>query len=93
MNFTPIGDRVIIEADQSKEVTDYGLIIPQDAVEKSCTGTVLSVGPDVNKDTPEGYRIEPGMKVCYGFHGSSRTEIDGTEVVWIRKPDIHFSYK
>ena len=45
MSITPLGDRVIVTAGESEEVTASGIVLPDTAKEKPQRGTVVAVGP------------------------------------------------
>ena len=44
MNLKPLGDRVIVKADEAEETTASGLFIASEAKEKPQSGVVLAVG-------------------------------------------------
>lgn len=46
INFTPMGDNLIIELIKPKEVTEGGIIIPDQAKEQEPRAYVLAAGPD-----------------------------------------------
>lgn len=56
----PFGTRVIIKADEAKEVTPGGIIIPETAKERPQFGTVMAVGSLVTEDVSDGDRVVYG---------------------------------
>ena len=68
MNLKPLGDRVIIKADEAEETTASGLYLAHDAKEKPQSGTVLAVGD--GKHDKDGnlvpVPVKVGDKVIYG---------------------------
>ena len=54
---TPVGDRVLVKADAVEEVTEGGIVIPQQAKDRhqvsACYGYIVAVGPDCWKHTIE----------------------------------------
>lgn len=73
----PLYDKILVIRDDSKDKTEGGLLIPENAKEKSLTGIVNAVGEGrVSEDgflTP--LRIKEGDKVLFGKYA-------GTEVVY-----------
>ena len=71
MNLKPLGDRVIIKADEAEETTASGLYLAHDAKEKPQSGTVLAVGD--GKHDKDGnlvpVPVKVGDKVIYGKYG------------------------
>lgn len=86
MNLIPLGNRIVVVADEIAEVTDAGLIIPDSSIEKPLTGVVKSVGPDVKG-------VKEGDRVVYSEHAGSRVKVDGTVMFYIREADVAFIIK
>ncbi len=61
MNLKPLGDRVIIKADEAEETTASGLYLAHDAKEKPQSGTVLAVGD--GKHDKDGNLVPVPVKV------------------------------
>lgn len=47
INVEPLGNRVIILREESKDVTDGGIILPEESQKQENEGVIVSVGPDV----------------------------------------------
>ncbi len=48
MNFTPLGDRVLVKVQEPETTTASGIIIPDNATkEKPTQAEVIAIGPDV----------------------------------------------
>ncbi|MGB1526624.1 MAG: co-chaperone GroES [Miltoncostaeaceae bacterium] len=89
MSITPLGDRVIVTAGESEEVTASGIVLPDTAKEKPQRGTVVAVGPGRLVD---GERVAPdvavGDVVIYSKYGGTELNIDGEDVVVLSEHDI-----
>ena len=60
----PLGDRVLVQPKEEKEVTRGGIIIPDTAKEKPMEGTVIAVGTKRDKDGKEvPFDVKPGDTV------------------------------
>lgn len=91
MNLKPLGDRVIIKADEAETTTASGLYLATESKEKPQTGTVLAVGE--GKIDKDGNKIEvpvkEGDRVIYGKYGGTEVTIDGEDVLIMRADDLY----
>ncbi|WP_165173373.1 MULTISPECIES: co-chaperone GroES [unclassified Adlercreutzia] len=91
MNLKPLGDRVIIRADEAETTTASGLYLATESKEKPQTGTVLAVGE--GKLDKDGNRIEVpvkvGDRVLYGKYGGTEVTVDGEDVLIMRADDLY----
>ena len=78
MNLKPLGDRVIVKADEAEETTASGLFIASEAKEKPQSGVVLAVG--AGKPDKDGnlvpVPVKVGDKVVYGKFGGQEIKVD-----------------
>ncbi len=86
----PLGDRVLVKAIETKEVSKSGIIIPDTAKEKPQEGEVIAVGP--GRITPDGKRIDmdvkAGDKVLYGKYAGTEVKLGDTEYLIMHQDDI-----
>jgi chaperonin GroES len=86
----PMGDRIIVLRDPSKEQTEGGILIAEVAKEKSFFGTVLAVGDgrfDSGAVVPVPF--EPGDRVLFGFHSGTDLPQDiGERLVIMRADEV-----
>ncbi len=91
MNLKPLGDRVIIKADEAEETTASGLYLAHDAKEKPQSGVVLAVGD--GKTDKDGnlvpVPVKVGDKVIYGKYGGTEITVDGEDVLILRADDLY----
>jgi chaperonin GroES len=88
---SPIGDRIVVRADEPLEKTISGLVIPDNAQEKPQQGEVLQVGPGRRADDT-GKLIEMNLSVgarvvCSKFGGTEIT-VDGEDVLILSSRDV-----
>jgi chaperonin GroES len=66
----PLGDRVVVEREESEERTAGGILLPDTAKDKPARGTVLSVGDgrllDDGKRAP--FQVKPGDRVVFSSY-------------------------
>ena len=92
----PAGDRVLVEVEESADVTVGGVVLPEDAKERPVSGRVVRVGPGkYDKDAEEGKggrkapRVAPGDRVLYfKYAGDSMETPDGTKFIVLREDDV-----
>jgi chaperonin GroES len=86
VNFTPQGDRVLVEPAAAEEKTAGGIIIPDTAKEKPQKGIIVAVGPGKKKDEP--MTVKTGDNVLYGKYAGTEITIEGKEYLIMRQDDI-----
>lgn len=87
----PAGDRVLVQVQESADVTLGGVILPDSAKERPLSGAVVRAGP--GKAGEDGKRTAPrlahGDKVIYfKYAGDAMETPDGTKYVVLREQDI-----
>ncbi|MCA1735779.1 MAG: co-chaperone GroES [Actinobacteria bacterium] len=91
MKLRPLGDRVVVEAeDELEQRTASGLVIPDTAKEKPMIGEVLAVGPGALND--EGKRlpmdVKEGDKVLYSKYAGTEVKLEGKEYLVLSARDV-----
>ena len=91
MNLKPLGDRVIVKADEAEETTASGLYLATEAKEKPQSGTVIAVGDGkLDKDgNLVAVPVKVGDKVVYGKFGGTEIHVDGEDVLILRSDDLY----
>lgn len=64
-------DKVVIEPVKLKDVTDGGIILPDNSKIQNAEGTVVAKGPDVPSD------VEVGSIVVHARYGGQEVEHEG----------------
>ena len=93
VTFKPVGNRVVVEPQESDEqMSAGGIYIPDTAKEKPQEGTVVAVGP--GKLTDDGKRVpmevSVGDTVVYSKYGGTEYKEGDTEYLVLREDDILF---
>ena len=90
VNIKPLGDRVLVQAIEEKEVKKGGIIIPDTAKEKPQEGKVVALG--TGKRDEEGklieFTVKKGDKVLISKYGGPEVKIDGETYLIMREDDI-----
>jgi chaperonin GroES len=81
LKIKPLGDRILVEAVEEKEVKKGGIIIPDTAKEKPQEGIVRVLGTgkldDDGKRIP--FEVKVGDRVLVSKYGGTEIKIDGKE--------------
>jgi chaperonin GroES len=89
MALKPLGDRVLVRAEDTDEALPSGLVIPDTAKEKPQEGTVLSVGEGAYH---EGKRIpmdvKEGDRIIFSKYGGTEIKVEGEELLILSERDI-----
>jgi len=90
INVKPLGDRVLVQPLEEKEVKKGGIIIPDTAKEKPQEGTVVALGTGTRD--PKGKKVEFNVKVAHKVlipkPASTEIKIDGENYLIMREDDI-----
>ena len=86
----PLGDRVLVEPVEEKEVKKGGIIIPDTAKEKPTEGIVVALGTgktdDDGKKVP--FEVKKGDRVLVSKYGGTEIKLDGKEYKILGSDDI-----
>ncbi|KGE70647.1 co-chaperone GroES [Spirochaeta lutea] len=83
MNIKPLGDRVLLQAEQAEEKTASGLYIPQTAQEKTQIAIVRAVGDDT-----DAIKVKVGDRVMYDKYAGTQVKIDGEDHLIVTMGDV-----
>ncbi len=86
----PLGDRVLVQPLEEKEVTKNGIIIPDSAKEKPTEARVVALGTgktdDEGKKIP--FEVKVGDRVIISKYGGTEVTIDDEKYLIMREDDI-----
>jgi chaperonin GroES len=89
-NVKPLGDRVLVQPVEDKEVKKGGIIIPDTAKEKPTEGVVVALGTgktdDNGKKVP--FEVKEGDRVLISKYGGTEIKLDGKEYKILNCDDI-----
>ena len=86
----PLGDHVLVEPAEEKEVKKGGIIIPDTAKEKPTEGVVRAVGPGKKDDDGKTIPIEvqEGDRVLITKYGGTEVKLDGKGYKTLNSGDL-----
>jgi chaperonin GroES len=90
VNVKPLGDRVLVQPIEEKEVIKGGIIIPDTAKEKPQEGKVVALG--TGKVDEKGNKVEFTVKVddrvLISKYGGTEIKVDNVSYLIMREDDI-----
>jgi chaperonin GroES len=86
----PLGDRVVIERDESEETTAGGIVLPDSAQDKPARGRVVSVGSGrlLDDGSRSEIQVKVGDRVIFSSYAGETFKIDDDELLLMREDDI-----
>ncbi len=84
MNFTPLGQRVLVQRVEEESTTPSGIIIPDNAKEKPLIGEVKAISKEVEEDG----EIKVGDRVVFAKYSGTDINLEGEEYLVLNTDDI-----
>ena len=90
LNIKPLGDRILVEPVEEKEVKKGGIIIPETAKEKPQEGIVRVLGTGKLDDEGKkiAFEVKVGDRVLVSKYGGTEIKIEGKEYKLLGSDDI-----
>jgi len=90
MNVKPLGDRVLVEPVEEKEVKKGAIIIPDTAKEKPTEAVVVALG--TGKTDEDGkkvpFEVKKGDRVLISKYGGTEIKLDNKEYKILNSDDL-----
>ncbi len=86
----PLGDRVVVQREESESKTAGGIVLPDTAKDKPTRGTIVSVGEGrMNKDGKRvALQVKSGDRVLFTSYAGEQFKIGARELLLMREDDI-----
>jgi len=86
----PLGDRVVVEREESETVTAGGIVLPDTAKDKPTRGKVVSVGAGrMMKDgTRAPLQVKAGDRVLFSSYAGEPFKLGDRELLLMHEEDI-----
>jgi len=90
MSIKPLYDRVVVKRLAAETTTKSGIVIPDNAADKSTQGEVYAVGDGALMDNGElrPLAVKVGDRVLFGEYAGSEVKVDGDTCLVIRESEI-----
>ncbi len=89
-NVKPLGDRVLVEPVEEKEIKKGGIIIPDTAKEKPTEGIIVALGTGKTDDNGKkvAFEVKKGDRVLVSKYGGTEIKLTGKEYKILSSDDI-----
>ena len=86
----PLGDRVVVEREQSESVTRGGIVLPDSAKDKPARGKIISVGNGraLADGTRAPFQVKVGNRGLFSSYAGEEFKMGDRELVLMREEDI-----
>jgi len=86
----PLGDKVVVERDETESKTAGGIFIPDAAKDKPSRGTIIAVGTGklLDDGTRGEMQVKKGDRVLFTSYAPETIEIDDEEFLLMSESDI-----
>ena len=90
LNVKPLGDRVLVDPQEEREIKKGGIIIPDSAKEKPQKAKIIRTGPGrLDKDGKSlGVDVGDGDIILFGKYSGAEVKVDGEEYLILREDEI-----
>jgi chaperonin GroES len=86
----PLGDKVVVERDESESKTAGGIVLPDSAKDKPSRGTIISVGTGklLDDGTRGEMQVKKGDRILFTSYAPETITIDDEEFLLMSESDI-----
>lgn len=86
----PLGDRVVLQREESEEKTAGGILLPDSAQDKPARGKVVSVGNGrlLDDGSRAALQVKVNDRVIFSSYAGETFQIDDQELLLMREDDI-----
>jgi chaperonin GroES len=86
----PIGDRVVVEREESESITAGGIVLPDTAKDKPARGKIIAVGDGrLMKDgTRAALQVKVGNRVLFSSYAGDTFKLGDRELLLMHEEDI-----
>jgi chaperonin GroES len=90
LKLQPLGDRVVLEREESEERTTGGILLPDSAQDKPARGRIVSVGNGrlLEDGSRAEIQVKVGDRVIFSSYAGETFTVDDEELLLMREEDI-----
>ena len=90
VNLQPLGDRLVVQRDESEDITSGGIVRPDSARDKPARGIVLSVGAGrmLKDGTRSPLQVKEGDRILFTTYGPEELKLGDQELLLMREDDV-----
>lgn len=86
----PLGDRLVVKADEKEEKTASGIFLPDTAQEKPLHGQVVAAGPGriLDNGNLQPLEVKAGDKILFGKYSGTEIKLDGESYLILKESEV-----
>jgi len=90
LQIQPLGDRVVVDRDESQETTAGGIVLPDTAKDKPVRGTIIALGTGrvLDDGSRSSFQVKEGDRVLFNQYGPETIQFGEDEYLLMREDDI-----
>ena len=90
ISLQPLGDKVVVERDESLSKTAGGIVLPDSAKDKPARGTIMAIGTGklLDDGTRGAMQVKKGDRVLFTSYAPETITIDDDEFLLMSESDI-----
>jgi chaperonin GroES len=90
LKLQPLGDRVVIQREESTETTAGGIVLPDSAQDKPARGRVVSIGTGrvLDDGSRSEMQVKEGDRVIFSSYAGETFKVGDDDVLLMREDDI-----
>jgi chaperonin GroES len=86
----PLGERIVLEREESEQMTAGGIVLPDTAKNKPARGTIIAVGEGrlLDDGTRGKMQVKVGDRVLFSSYAGDEFKIGDQELLLMREDDV-----
>ena len=86
----PLGERIVLEREESEQMTSGGIVLPDTAKNKPARGTIIAVGDGrlLDDGTRGKMQVKVGDRVLFSSYAGDEFKIGDQELWLMREDDV-----
>jgi chaperonin GroES len=90
LKLQPLGDRVVVEREESESRTAGGIVLPDSAQDKPSRGTIVAVGDGKLLDDGKRHalQVKVGDRVLFSTYAGDQIKLGEQELLLMREDDV-----
>ena len=90
VKLVPLGDRIVVQREESKEKTSGGIFLPDSAKDRPTRGKVISVGDGrvLDNGSRSTLQLKSGDHVLFTSYAGENIEVDGEEYLLMSEDEV-----
>ena len=90
VKLVPLGDRIVVQREESQERTSGGIFLPDSAKDKPTRGKIVSVGDGrvLENGSRSTLQVKVGDLVLFTSYAGENIEVDGEEYLLMNEGEV-----